>query len=184
MRAKAKLLLIALAAILVTVLTQPMLAYYTTVGKATNVVTSGDISLQIHEKTASGDDFPAQGVYIIPGDVVSKQVSVENICTHPFYLRLQLVSGSTNEELSPQDCMALNINRENWTEKDGYYYYNEVLQPGQTTVPVFTEVQIVGEKVLTSHIGTTLSLTVNAYAVQSENNAAAAPWEASGWPKN
>ena len=44
MKAKSRLLLIALAAILATVLTQPTLAYYTTVGKATNVVTSGSIS--------------------------------------------------------------------------------------------------------------------------------------------
>lgn len=182
MKARSRLLLIALAAILVTVLTQPTLAYYTAVGKATNVVTSGDIQLKIHEKTANGEDFPAEGVYVIPGKVVSKRVSVENVCSHPFYLRVQLISSSTNQQLSAQDCMALDINTEQWTEKDGYYYYNKILQPGQITVPVFTEVEIVGEKVLTSHIGTTLSLTVNAQAVQSENNPAQAPWSASGWP--
>lgn len=182
MQQKAKLLLVALAAILMTVLTQPSLAYYTTIGKATNVVTSGDISLKIHEKTADGTDYPTDIVKIIPGSIVSKQVSVENVCQHPFYLRVQLVSASTNTQLSAQDCLALDINTEKWTEKDGFYYYNQILQPGQITVPVFTEVEVVGEKVTTEHIGTTLSITVNAFAVQSEHNPAEHPWEAAGWP--
>lgn len=182
MKAKGRLLLIALAAILITVLTQPTLAYYTTIGKATNVVTSGDIQLQIHEKTADGSDFPEEGVYVIPGDIVSKQVSVENVCGHPFYLRVKLVSGSTNEALSAEDCLKMDIDTANWTYLDGYYYYNHILQPGETTPALFTQVEIVGSKVDQNHIGSTLSLTVNAYAVQSENNPAEHPWDASGWP--
>lgn len=182
MKAKSKLLLIALAAILATVLTQPTLAYYTIIGNATNVVTSGNIALKIHEKTADGSDFPAEGVYIIPGDIVSKQVSVENVCDHPFYLRVKLVSGSTNTALSAEDCLKLDIDTKNWTYLDGFYYYNQILQPGETTPTLFTEVEIVGSKVDTTHIGSTLSLTVNAYAVQSENNPAEHPWDAAGWP--
>ena len=182
MKAKSKLMLIALAAILVTVLTQPTLAFYTTIGKATNVVTSGAVQLQIHEKTADGSDFPAEGVYVIPGDIVSKQVSVENVCTHPFYLRVKLVSGSTNQALTPDECLKLDIDTQNWTLRDGYYYYNRILQPGQTTETLFTQVEIVGSKVDQTHGGSTLSLTVNAYAVQSEHNPADFPWEASGWP--
>ena len=182
MKAKCKLLLIALAAILMTVLTQPALAYYVTLGEATNVVTSGDIQLKIHEITADGSDFPAEGVYIIPGDIVSKQVSVENICGHPFYLRVKLVSSSTNQEIAADDCLKMDIDTENWTYQDGFYYYNQILQPGVTTPTLFTQVEIVGSKVDQSHIGSTLSLTVNAYAVQSENNPATNPWDASGWP--
>lgn len=182
MKQKARLLLIALAAILLTVLTQPTLAYYTTIGKATNVVTSGDIQLMIHEKTASGDDFPREGIYIIPGDIVSKQVSVENVCGHPFYLRVKLVSGSDNAALSPEDILKMDIDTVNWTCVDGYYYYNRILEPREITTPLFTQVEIVGSKVDQTHIGTTLSLTVNAYAVQSENNPADHPWDASGWP--
>ncbi len=182
MKAKSRLLLIALAAILATVLTQPTLAFYTTIGKATNVVTSGNIRLLIHEKTADGSPFPAEGVYIIPGDIVSKRVTIENVCDHPFYLRVKLVSGTTNQALSPEDCFKLDINTENWTCEDGFYYYNAILQPGETTPALFTQVEIVGSKVDRSHIGTTLSLTVNAYAVQSENNPADYPWNVSGWP--
>ena len=182
MKAKLRLLLVALAAILVTMLTQPTLAYYTTIGRATNVVTSGEIRLMIHEKTADGSDFPAEGVYIIPGDIVSKQVSIENVCEHPFYLRVKLISSTSNEDLSVEDCLKMNIDTANWTLVDGYYYFNRILQPGEVTPPLFTEVEIVGSKVDQSHIGSTLNLTVRAHAVQSEHNPADNPWEVSGWP--
>ena len=162
MKARHCLLLVALVAILATLLTQPMLAYYTATGKATNVVTSGDIQLMIHEQTADGSNFPAEGVYVIPGDIVSKQVSVENVCGHPFYLRVKLVSGTSNEDLIPEDCMKMDIDTENWTYQDGFYYFNQVLQPGETTPALFNQVQIVGSKVNQSHIGSLLQLTVNA----------------------
>lgn len=182
-KGKWKLLLVALLAILVTYFSQTTLAYYTTVGKATNVVTSGDIQLVIHEKTADGSDFPAEGVYIIPGDVVSKQVTIENVCDHPFYLRLKVVSGIQGESLSADDLFQLDLDQTHWTiREDGYLYYNHILRPGEVTPAAFTQVEIVGDKVNLSHVGKTLTLTVCAYAVQSENNPAQNPWDAAGWP--
>ena len=78
----------------------------------------------------------------------------------------------------------MDLNTKNWTlHSDGYIYYNEILQPGELTVPVFTQVEIVGQYVNQSHLGSVLSLTVKAEAVQSENNPAEHPWEAGGWPK-
>lgn len=181
---KTKLLLAAIAAIVVTFFTQGTLAYYSTVGRATNVITSGDIQFIIHERTDSGTEFPAEGVYIVPGDIVSKQVSVENVCTHPFYLRVKIIKGLEGSELSVEDCFKLDIDETNWTYVDGYYYYNSIVEPGATTPEVFTKVEIVGNKVDNSYIGKTLQLTVAAHAVQSENNPAATPWEAAGWPQD
>ena len=182
MKAKLRLLLVAIAAIVVTVMTQPSLAYYTKLGVATNVITTDGVQLKIIEKTADGSDFPAEGVSVIPGDIVSKRVSVANVCDQPFYLRLQLVSSSTNATLSPEECMRMDIDTVNWTYVDGYYYYNAILSPAEMTTPLFTQVEIVGEKVDRTHAASVLSLTVNAYAVQSANNPAEHPWDASGWP--
>lgn len=184
MKAKARLLLIAFAAVMITVLTQPSLAYYTSIGRATNVVTTGGVQLRIHEKTADGSDFPEEGVYIMPGDIVSKQVFVENICSHPFFLRVKLVSGSDNRALDAEECLKMDIDIKNWTYMDGYYYFNNILQPGEHTPALFTQVEIVNSKVDQRFGGSTLSLTVNAYAVQSENNPAEHPWDALGWPED
>jgi hypothetical protein len=181
---KLRFLAIGMAALLVSLLSQPALAYYTTLGIATNVVTSGNITMQIHEMTDQGTEFPKEGVYVIPGDIVSKVVTVENICEHPFYLRVKLLYGTDSEELTVEDCLKLNINEESWKLHDGWYYYTAVLQPGEESPHIFSHVEIVGNKVNTSHIGKTLQLTVLAQAVQSENNPIqnGDTTTAQGWP--
>lgn len=180
---KRRTMLIAVVAILFVFMTQPTVAYYTTIGTATSVVTSGSIQLVIHETTADGSKFPEQGVFIIPGDIVSKVVSIENACDHPFYLRVKLVDGINSTELSSEECFDININTDKWhLADDGWLYYKDILQPDAFSAPVFTEVEVVGAAVDKSYIGKTLTLTVSAQAVQSENNPADFPWEASGWP--
>ena len=183
-KAKLRLLLITVAAVLVSLFSSQTLAYYTAVGAATNVVTSGGIHLQIHEQTADGSAFPQEGVYVIPGMRIGKRVTVENVCEHPFYLRVRLISRVDNVQLSAEDCLEMDLNLVDWTLRDdGFLYYNTAVQPGEETKPVFTWVEIVGAHVDNSYIGSALTLTVDAYAVQSENNPANAPWEALGWPE-
>ena len=181
---KMKISVIALVAVLLTVMSQATLAYYQAVGKATNVVTSGNIQFMIHEKTDQGTEFPKEGVYIVPGDIVSKQVSIENDCAHPFYLRVKIVYGVNSQELSAEECFKLNINEEHWELHDGWYYYKGIVSPGETTPNVFSHVEMVGSKIDNSYIGKTLTLTVNAQAVQSENNPISNgnTYTASGWP--
>ena len=116
---KLRFFVIAFVAIMITFFSQNTLAYYSTVGKATNVVTSGDIQFIIHETTDQGAEFPEEGVYIMPGDIVSKEVTIENDCTHPFYLRVKLVYGINAEELPDEECFKLNINEQNWKLNDG-----------------------------------------------------------------
>lgn len=182
---KIKIVALALVAVLISMIAQASLAYYSTVGKVTNVVTSGNIQLIIHETTDQGKEFPEVGVYIIPGDVVSKEVTIENDCEHPFYLRVKIVYGVDSRELSAEDCFKLNINSEHWELHDGWYYYKDIVSPGETTPEVFSHVEIVGAKVDNSYIGKTLTLTVNAQAVQSENNPITSgnTYTASGWPQ-
>ena len=59
-----------------------------------------------------------------------------------------------------------------------------VVEPGATTPHVFSHVEIVGSKVDNRYIGKTLTLTVKAQAVQSENNPITDgdPSTAFGWP--
>lgn len=180
---KLRALLLAFALLLACQMTQESLAYYTVTGTATNVVTSGSIAFKIHEQTKDGQAFPAQGIRVFPGDKVSKEVTVENTCGQPFYLRIKLLNGVENMNLPAQDVFAFDGNSADWTlHEDGCYYYNYVLQPGQTTSALFKEVEIVREKVAGRFSGRTLTLTVTAQAVQSKNNPADRPWLAEGWP--
>ncbi len=181
---KIKIFVVALVASLITLMSQATLAYYSTVGKATNVVTSGNIQFIIHEMTDQGKEFPKEGVYIVPGDVVSKKVSIENDCEHPFYLRVKMVYGIDSQELSSEDSFKLNIDETHWVFHEGWFYYTDVVEPGETTPDVFSHVEIVGSKVNNSYIGKTLTLTVKAQAVQSENNPIkdGNTYTALGWP--
>lgn len=182
---KLKIFIVTLVAILVTMMGQASLAYYSTVGKATNVVTSGNIQFIIHETTDQGKEFPKEGVYIVPGDIVSKKVTIESDCNHPFYLRVKMVYGVDSQELTAEDCFKLNINEEHWELHDGWYYYKGIVEPNETTPYIFSHVEIVGSKVDNSYLGKTLTLTVKAQAVQSENNPITDgnTYTASGWPK-
>lgn len=183
---KLKLFSIALVAIVMTLATQGTLAYYTVAARATNVVTMNGVKLKIHEKTNQGTNFPAEGIYIMPGDVVSKKVSIQNVCEEPFYLRVKMVYGVDAQPLSNEDCFKLNIDTENWKLVDGWYYYKEALSPEDTTSEVFTKVEIVGSQVDNRYLGKTLSITVIAQAVQEKNNPIINndTSTASGWPAN
>ena len=100
-----KLGLIALVAIVLSLFSHATLAYYTNISTATNVVTSGGIRFLIHETTDQGTPFPESGVYVTPGDVVSKKVNIQSDCTHPFYLRVKLVSRANNQALNAEECL-------------------------------------------------------------------------------
>jgi len=182
---KIKIFVVALVAVLMTFVSTTTLAFYQTVGTATNVVTSGNIQFIIHEMTDQGKEFPKEGVYIVPGDIVSKKVSIESDCEHPFYLRVKMVYGVDSQELTAEDCFKLEIDETYWELHDGWYYYKGIVNPGETTPNVFSHVEMVGSKIDNSYIGKTLTLTVKAQAVQSENNPISDDntYAASGWPR-
>ena len=96
-----------------------------------------------------------------------------------------MVYGVDSKELSAEDCFKLNINDEHWEWYDGWYYYKGIVNPEETTPHVFSHVEMVGKKINNSYIGKTLTLTVKAQAVQSENNPITDgnTYTASGWPK-
>ena len=181
---KMKIFVVALVAMLMALFSTTTLAYYQTVGKATNVVTSGNLRLLIHEKSAVGAPLPEKGVYVVPGDIVSKEINVENACDHPFYLRVKIVYGVDSKELPAEECFRLNIDPSYWEYHNGWYYYKSIVSPGETTENVFSQVEIVGAQVDQRYLGKTLTLSVDAQAVQSENNPVSDGkfYTAFGWP--
>ncbi len=184
-RLKRRLVSVALIAIILTFFMQETVAFYSVIGKATNVVTTGNIRFIIHETTDQGTEFPQEGVYITPGDIVSKKVTIKSDCDQPFYLRLKIVYGIDSKELPAEECFKLNINEENWEFYEGWYYYKGIVEPYETTPQIFSHVEMVGSKINNNYLGKTLTLSVDAQAVQSENNPLANGkyYEVSGWPK-
>lgn len=179
---KRKLIVISLIVTLLSLLSIGTVAYFTTVGQATNVITMGSLEFVIHEKTASGEDYPAESVVVMPGDVISKIVTVENVSGHPMYLRVALECLVNDKNLTANDCISMDINTKDWTFRGGYYYYNTAVNAGETTKPLFTKVFIDGKNVDNDYLGKVFALDISAYAVQSENNGQT-PFDALGWPE-
>ena len=179
---KRRILLAFLGLALFSIVTVGTYAYNTYEGTATSVITTGGIRFELLETTADGTAFGTKPMVILPGDVVSKVVTVKNTGDHPIYLRIKLTPGINDGELTAQECILVDINTADWIAKDGYYYYRAALEPDQTTQPLFTQVTFEGSKVTNAYLGKLFSLDVAVDAVQSEHNGSV-PLEAQGWPE-
>lgn len=186
---KTKLLALSVVLILAALSVYGTLAYFTAQGTARNVITAGDVKIALEERMLTPDGektvpFEDQ-LGVMPGTDVSKIVTVKNTGGQPAWVRVSLdkaielaqgVEGPV--DLSLVTC---DLNTEKWTEKDGYYYYNAALEPGQTTEPLFTAVYF-AETMSNMYQESRAILQVNAYATQTAHNGATA-LEAAGWPE-
>lgn len=77
--------------------------------------------------------------------------------------------------------MELALNTTDWTERDGYYYYNKALKPGEVTVPIFTAVTF-NAAMGNEYQNAAATVDVFAQAVQTANNGDTV-LNAQGWPK-
>lgn len=179
---KKKLVITSLIIAVLAVISMGTYAYFSAEQDAQNVITAGNVDIKIHEKTASGEDYPAEGVIVMPGDTISKVVTVENTGDHPVYLRVKLTEGISDEELATDGCLEIDINRSCWLEKDGYYYYYRALNAGETTEQLLSEVHFDLFNINNKYLGKHFTLNVAASAVQSENNGADV-LSAAGWPE-
>ena len=181
---KRRLLVAAPIVICLSILSYGTLAYFTAEDTAENVITAGSVDIELLEMTDDGEPFPTDGITgVMPGDSVSKIVTVKNTGNNPAYVRIALdmsVLTPESEELAT-DVISLDINTEAWTEKGGYYYCNEILEAGAESAPLFTSVTFAREEMDNSYMDAVVHIDADAQAVQSQNNGANV-WEAIGWP--
>ncbi len=167
-------------------------AYFSQDARARNVITMGSISIELHEDKIdpeTGDTVPYETetpVEVMPGVEVSKIVTVENTGSAPAWIRIkvtkriELAEGQTPGEGEPDtDLIALDIGS-SWTEQDGWYYYNEALEAGETTDPLFNTAAFAGD-MSNLYQESTAYIDVLVQAVQTSGNGSSA-LEATGWP--
>ena len=179
---KRKLTIVSAVIIAAVLLSVGSFAFFTKENTAKNVITAGNIDFVINEVTDSGEAFPVTPVEIMPGDTVSKIVTAKNTSDHPLYLRIKLTKTVDDPSLEVGDRLTADINDTDWTEKEGFYYYNKAVAPGEETQPLFTEVYVDGITVGNEYLGKKFILKVDGYAVQSENNGTDV-FTAAGWPE-
>lgn len=149
---------------------------------AYNVITTGCLYMELVEETTDEKPWPEEGVKdVYPGLTVDKIVTVRNKGAVPFFCKVSLdgkVTAYEGGEL-PFEHITLDLNREQWIEKDGVYYYHRILGPGEETEPLFTTVTFEPE-MGNEYMRAKVNIYVLAQAVQSDNNGED-PLEALGW---
>lgn len=181
---KKKLAVLALLVVCLAIIATGTLAYYTAQETAYNVITTGTLNMDLHDETTGGKPFPDTGINgVMPGRVVDKVVYVENDGDVTFWTRIKLdktiVDANGDTDRLNFNHITLNLNTTDWTEHDGYYYYNKPLKPGEKTEKLFTKVTF-GTDLGNAYMNATVKISVVAQAVQSKNNGSS-PLDAIGW---
>lgn len=122
----------------------------------------------------------------MPGTEVSKIVQVKNIGGQAAWVRvsaekaIHLAEGVNGEvDIS---LISYDLNTAFWTEKNGFYYYNTILQPNEVTEALFTKI-IFSATMSNMYQNSKAVIDVTAQATQVANNGTSA-LDAAGWPKS
>ena len=156
------------------------LAYFTAEETAFNVITTGNLEMTLIDVYDAED-----GKNVVPDTEVSKVVSVKNDGDVSFWTRVKLdkiitPAEGVEAELVFDEYISLDIDTDNWTYADGYYYYNHALKPGETAEVLFTTVFFAPE-MGNEYMNADMEINVTAEAVQSRNNGERV-LDAAGWP--
>ena len=185
---KQKILILSAVAICAAMTAYGTVAYFTAEDTARNVITAGNVKIELQEqmRTDDGSIVPfTDQMDIMPGCEVSKIVQVKNTGDQPAWIRIavqkdiQLAQGVEGEvDLT---LISFDLDQEHWSEKDGFYYYNTSLAPGQTTEPRFQTVSF-AKSMSNMYQHSQAIIQVDAQATQTANNGETV-FDAAGWPE-
>ena len=180
---KRKLLILSVLAICIATLAAGTLAYFTSEGKAHNVITTGGVEIAVQEWADEEKQTPFEDVTgIMPGMTVTKIAEIKNTGASDAWVRVKVEKNIKLQGEGTPDTglVELTFNTTDWTEKDGYYYYKEALKPGEVTTPIFTAVTFKPD-MGNEYQNATATVDVSAQAVQTANNGDTV-MDAKGWP--
>ena len=175
---KKKMLSLALMTIFISLMALGSAAYFTVEGRATNIITTGTVDMELEEMQLVGEEevpYPEDKTItgILPSQKVSKIpyiVGVEG--TQPFYTRVKvdvtvLVDGEADE--AGLEYIDLDYDKTNWEQgADGWWYYKGEVKE-KDRVALFTEVAFAPE-MPNDYQNCTVKVAVSAQATQVKNN--------------
>lgn len=171
------------------------LAWFTDKDTATNVVTLGNIDIELTEPTSGGTENDTNGkdYTAMPGAVLDKDPTVSNIGDNDAYVRLavsiDVVENAAYTALSDADKKTVNDNlaellskieyKTDFAKVGDYFYYvaNNGVMAGKdgttiTSATLFDQVKIPGADWTNEMANIQFNIVVNAEAVQVDNNEA------------
>ena len=184
---KKKLFTLSLLAVCLSLCIGGTLAFFSAIGTARNVITAGDIRIELIEEDGNGAPFKnADGV--VPGAEIGKVVKVKNISEeNECWVRIKVTKKITLAEGvmgTPRlEYVEIDFNDTEWIDGgDGFFYYNSKLKAGhETEAPLFTTVKF-NTKMDNLYAKCKAEVLVEAQAVQCANNGETVS-DAKGWPR-
>lgn len=188
---KKKLFSLSVIVICLAIMGYGVIAYFTDVTIAHNVITSGGVDVEIVEtQTGSGPSLVEGISGVMPGGEVVRTVTVENQeKSSESWIRVWLNIAITEQGdpiLNPTvknlplsvknalgedvDVVTLDISPENWIlGDDGYYYYKSSVEPEHSTAPLFTTIRFATE-MGNEYQNCKVLIDISVEAVQTANN--------------
>ena len=183
---KRKLVLTSAVVLILALLAAGTFAYFSKDARATNVITTGTISIVLNDEIKDtgakpdGTGWKLEGV--MPGQAVDKIVRVDNTGTSPAWLRVKLgisvtMAAGKNDTWNGQNVVTFTPNMntetgEGWfLAEDGYYYYSKPVAANASTLKFFAEDSLMlNPQLPNDYQGCTVTVAVQAQAVQVKNN--------------
>jgi len=191
---KKRLFYCALLTLLLSLVVNGTLAYFTDKARARNVITFGTVDVEVVEYTRDEDgdlvEYPTEPVGVMPGASISKIVTVQAAEeAEEAYVRMKVeitilkedgsVMPHTREQL--EKVVFVHYNTADWSYRDGWWYYDQAISDAESTDPLFERVSFSGPNMGNEYQNCTIEIDVKAQAVQADNNGDSA-LEAAGWP--
>ena len=183
---KKKIFSLAMVICCLSVIAGSTVAYVRTKTVAQAAVTTGKIDITLNNNSVPSEESHIEDETeymefhlgtVAPGDELGWDVTVTNEKdSATAYIRVKYM-----DEVAGAETEVLDI-KENgfWTYKDGWYYYNEALESGETTESLFDAINVKVD-LDNSVRGSDGKIMVYAQAVQRANNGENV-MEAQGWP--
>lgn len=152
-----------------------------------NIFKAGTVDITLYDKLGEAE-FPSDGIgNVNPGDFYDKEVYVVSNGSKETYVRVKLTPlwtpprGYEGDELDP-DVVSLNIDTANWVlGEDGWYYYKHILTAQNTnTTKLLDGITFSGPLMDNKYQEATLSIDVEAQAVQASHYAFLTEWAING----
>lgn len=186
---KRKILCLSVIAIMLAILAAGTIAYFTAEGRAHNVITTGSINITVVEQQKGENgttvEYPTEPITnVVPGAEISKIVTIRNDGKSTAWIRVKVGTEIelAGEGVADTSLIVLNFDDKNWTEKDGYYYYNKPVDPTESTTALFDTVKF-DPQMGNEYQNCTVNINIYAQAVQTaNNNPEGGVTEVKGWP--
>ena len=153
------------------------LAWFTDTETATNVVTTGNVDIAIHETDDPGKTFDDSTVItdeglsygdevkgVTPGEHMTKKVAIQNTGENSALIKVTI-----DVENSDVIDLVLAKNDKWLSDEEGVYYYSEVVAPTAFTADLLSALEIAPTVDNNSTDLADLEVKIMAYAIQSEN---------------